>query len=367
MEKISWRDAPLRPLGRTLAPPGAHALYFDWTVSGIEVFFRGTCLMAEFTAMAGEETDVEALTGRTLTRPTWPWLAVVLDDENVPVRRLALEQPESIQLLFQSDQEEYHRVRVVKLTENGKGFAGLRGFRMEGTLCPPPARPPRRRIEFIGDSITCGFGNEALEKDRLYFSSDENGWMSHGAVTARLLDMDANVVSSSGICLTRFDGWPHPYAMDELYPYADRMLEDRLGMKTYTPWDFAEAQADYVVLNLGTNDANAIQQAGPGAAERWRRAYQDFLKTLRAAHGPRAQLICALGSMDYYLYRDIQSAVEAYRRESGDAGVCCFRYPKMDLRDPVGAEGHPHTATHQKMARAMAEFIAGLEREGKGS
>ena len=214
---------------------------------------------------------------------------------------------------------------------------------------------------FIGDSITCGFGNSTEEKDRLFFAQDEDGWLSHGAIAARLLDLEPTIVSSSGIALTTYAGWPHPYAMDRLYDYADRMLEDKLGVETLTPWDFAAHPADYVVLNLGTNDVNAMALEGPDGAAHHARTYEAFLRHLREVH-PQARLICALGSMDYYLYSDIERIVAAYRRDTGDRAVFCFRYPKMDIADPVGACGHPHVNTHRKMARALAGFIAGLDR-----
>ena len=177
----------------------------------------------------------------------------------------------------------------------------------------------------------------------------------------RLLDLEPTIVSSSGIALTTYAGWPHPYAMDRLYDYADRMLEDKLGVETLTPWDFAAHPADYVVLNLGTNDVNAMALEGPDGAAHHARAYEAFLRHLREVH-PQARLICALGSMDYYLYSDIERIVAAYRRDTGDRAAFCFRYPKMDIADPVGACGHPHVNTHRKMARALADFIAGLDR-----
>ena len=65
--------------------------------------------------------------------------------------------------------------------------------------------------------------------------------------------------------------------------------------------------------------------------------------------------------MDYYLFPEIQAAVSAYQTETGDTRISCFRYPKMFFLDPIGACGHPHVVTHEKMADAMASYIAQLE------
>ena len=350
----------IRPLGRTLPEAGGGTLWCDWTLSGVELRFRGTTLLADLTALPGAELDRNPFTGAPAERPTWPWCAVILDGAETPSRVFEVPSERETCLLLHSGDAGTHTLRLVKRTENGKGFLGIRGFWLDGELLPPEPKT-RREIVFIGDSITCGFGNSTEEKDRLFFAQDEDGWLSHGAIAARLLDLEPTIVGSSGIALTTYAGWPHPYAMDRLYDYADRMLEDKLGVETLTPWDFAAHPADYVVLNLGTNDVNAMALEGPDGAAHHARAYEAFLRHLREVH-PQARLICALGSMDYYLYSDIERIVAAYRRDTGDRAVFCFRYPKMDIADPVGACGHPHVNTHRNMARALAGFIAGLDR-----
>lgn len=348
------------PLGRTLPDPETGILYCDWTLSGVELWFRGTTLLADLTALPGAEQDRNPLTGLLAQRPTWPWCAVVLDEEEEPAAVLEVDGAQCTRLLVHWDAPQTHRVRLVKRTENGKGYLGVRGFWAEGEILPPPARPPRKQIVFIGDSITCGFGNTTEERDRLFFAPDEDGWQAHGAVAARMLGMEPTLVSSSGICVTAYNGWLHPYAMDGLYDYTDRMLEERLGRPTLTRWDFAAHPADYVVLNLGTNDVNGLALEGAEGPAHHARAYRAFLAHLRAVH-PDAYLLCTLGSMDYYLYTDILAIVEGYRRDTGDSRVGCFRYPKMDIADPIGACGHPHAITHCKMARALADHIAALE------
>lgn len=355
----------VRPMGRTLYKPESGTLFFNWTASGLEFRFKGTCLTAEFSAMPGAETDIDPLTGQSSERPTWPRAAVILDGRELPSRSLDLDRPESAQLIFRSREEENHIIRIVKLTENGKTYAGLKGFWANGEISPAEDRY-RKKIEFIGDSITCGFGNDTTDKNRGFYPAEENGWLSHGAIAARLLNMDFSIISSSGICLTDYPGWPHPYAMNGLYPYTDRMLEDKLGIKDYTLWGFEANRADYVILNLGTNDANAIDLMGQGGPELHRRDYAAFIKTLRQLHGREAHIICALGSMDYYLYSDIQAIVNGYRIETGDMRIHCFRYPKMSISDPAGAGGHPHISSHRKMAEALADYISALDRQNKG-
>lgn len=66
--------------------------------------------------------------------------------------------------------------------------------------------------------------------------------------------------------------------------------------------------------------------------------------------------------MDYYLFPEIQAAAGQYQEETGDKNISCFRYPKMYFQDPIGACGHPHIVTDEKMAEAMAEYIQAMEK-----
>lgn len=353
----------VKPYGRTLYRDAEQTLYFNWTASGMAIWFRGKTLLAELAAIPGSEAEMNPATGESTQRPTWPWLAVVMDNRETPDRKLEISRESSTHLLFHSEEEETHCVRLVKLTENGKGFLGLKALHIDGTVLPIPELPPKKKIMFIGDSITCGFGNAVDDKNRVFFSQDEDGWMSHGAITARKLNMEETILSSSGIAVTLFPGWCHNWGMDDLYPYTDRILEEKLGLTQFTPWNCSGEALDYVVVNLGTNDANAIQLMGEkeGMALH-RRKYMEFIRQLRSGCGPHTHIICALGSMDYYLFPEIQAAAGQYQEETGDKNISCFRYPKMYFQDPIGACGHPHIVTDEKMAEAMAEYIQALEK-----
>lgn len=350
--------------GRTYQDTKTEILYFNWTCSGLELTFRGNCLIASLHAQPGIEVERDVVSGNMEERAIWPWVSVFLDDEEVPCRRFEISKPEDTQLIFQSEKEEIHRIRIVKITENLKTGLGIDCFFMEGEILQQERRSDKRKIEFIGDSITCGFGNETKEKDRLFYSDEENGWLSHAAIAARKLEMDWSMICVSGICLGKRKIIPLPYAMNELYPYTDRILEDRLGRKTYQAWDFASHAVDYIVLNLGTNDATGIIGGADSEQEekKFHKEYYEFLKMLRQCNGADTRIICALGSMDYYLYHEITEIVTEYRNNTGDCKVTYFRYPKIDFMDPLGACAHPYVITHEKMAEALIQYIEGLER-----
>ena len=220
----------------------------------------------------------------------------------------------------------------------------------------PVVEPIKKRIEFVGDSITCGFGLGTSEKDRFYYPQEENVWMAHGPTAARYLGMDWQMICISGICLAPRKEIPMPVAMNMLYEYTDWPAQQALELDA-DHWNFKEHPVDYVVINLGTNDATAasFSAAPKKIEEQYEKDYVHFLKTVRKCNGDKTKIICALGSMDYYFYDAMNRAVDTYRAETGDNNVYTFKYCRMSPMDPIGACGHPSELTQQKMAKELAK------------
>lgn len=177
----------------------------------------------------------------------------------------------------------------------------------------PVVEPIKKRIEFVGDSITCGFGLGTSEKDRFYYPQEENVWMAHGPTAARYLGMDWQMICISGICLAPRKEIPMPVAMNMLYEYTDRPAQQALELDA-DHWNFKEHPVDYVVINLGTNDATAasFSAAPKKIEEQYEKDYVHFLKTVRKCNGDKTKIICALGSMDYYFYDAMNRAVDVF-------------------------------------------------------
>lgn len=341
----------LNTYGRTLVD--GDVLWFDWTASTVEFTFRGTHLNASFRAEYGEEVEGLPTNPNAPRRKTWPWVAIFLDNMQEPVRRFEVSSPSETWLLFQSEEPETHRIRLTKLTENTKSFLGIAAFTMEGEILPT-SQSQKKRVEFIGDSITCGYGNLSLDAARPFYSDEEDGYLAYGPRAARMLDLEYSVVSVSGITAVRHPGWPGMFAIEELYRYTDRVLQEKLG-QIPEEWDFDARHNDAVVLNLGTNDNHAILFADDPAEEAsFGEKYIHFVQEIRQLNGPDTQIICALGTMNYYLWDIIVDTVRAYQAESGDRNIHTFKMKPMHPMAGIGASGHPSMATHIKMSHEIA-------------
>jgi hypothetical protein len=55
------------------------------------------------------------------------------------------------------------------------------------------------RIEFYGDSITCGYGNIAPTSWEDFSTSTEDGMQTYAFLTAEALDAECTVLAKSGI------------------------------------------------------------------------------------------------------------------------------------------------------------------------
>ena len=68
-----------------------------------------------------------------------------------------------------------HTVRMQKRTEGEQGRTTIHAFLLDrGGRLLPAAPAPGRHIEFIGNSLTCGYGTEGLSKDEPFKPQTEN-------------------------------------------------------------------------------------------------------------------------------------------------------------------------------------------------
>jgi hypothetical protein len=91
-----------------------------------------------------------------------------------------------------------HTVELVRRNEgNWIDPITFQGFRLEqtGRLLRLPRRTDRR-ILIVGDSISCGYGNEA-QIDQGNPLDKENGYMTYGGIAARKLGARARTVAAA--------------------------------------------------------------------------------------------------------------------------------------------------------------------------
>ncbi len=258
--------------------------------------------------------------------------------------------------VFESDVPEKCIVSIVKLSEQSHSYVGVKNIHAvtEYGIIPTPER--ERKIEFIGDSITCGYGVDAPNEGYDFSTETEDGSKTYAALVGKALDADVNIVAWSGIgvysCYTSGDEPSQWKLVSGIYGNTDTM-------HTSKKWDFSEWQPDVVVINAGTNDKSwtkGIDQR----VDTFGSAYYDLICQVREKN-PDAYIICSLGAMGNDLMPEIEEQVAAYSANTGDYHITTFEFANQNgYRDGYGADYHPSAKTHQKMADKLAPFIAEL-------
>jgi lysophospholipase L1-like esterase len=237
-----------------------------------------------------------------------------------------------------------HEVYVHRRNEAFFGDNTFLGFEFDaGALLPPPPQKPRR-LEIIGDSITCGYGNEGKDQYCMFTADTENHYLTYGAIAARNLDADIHVQSWSGMGMYRDYGGS---TTDQMPVRWVRTLPN----STASTWDTSKYQPHAVIINLGTND---FAKGDPGKP--FETAYLGFVKKLRTAY-PSAWIFPAVGPMlsgtSLTQARTYLNNVINTLKAEGDTKVSLIEFATQSATDGYGCDWHPSLATNAKMATVL--------------
>jgi len=271
---------------------------------------------------------------------------VVIDGK--PTAVLALEAGEKTYPVATGLPAGAHLIELVKRTEAGMGASEFVGLKMDDDAKLLPTAARTRRIEVIGDSISCGFGNEATSQNEKFTPGTENAWLAYGAVAARAVNADYVCIAWSGKKL-----WPDNTIV-ELY---DRVLPYSAG----SLWDFKRQVPDVVVITLGTNDFGRVNPEEAG----WVAAYVGFIERVRT-HYPKAVIYCASSPMmgDFKSERKPRTTIAGYLEKvvaqanaAGGPPVRLIDFATQKMENGIGAAWHPSAKTHAIMGEQLAAAL----------
>lgn len=281
------------------------------------------------------------------TSPGSGKFVVEIDDEK-PVS-IMINQNDSVVMLAENLPDTIHNVRITYAIEGFEFNPHFRSFQVNGELLPPDEKP-ELKIEFIGNSITCGYGIEA-DDPKIGFTYDtENHTMSYAYKTARALDADFNVVARSGIGIYRNYGGPKEgdeHTMPLEYDYTMIYNHDY-------KWDHKQFEPDIICINLGTNDTSENNYD----ISLYESHYRDFLKHLRELH-PDAKIVLLTGSMlNDKALDDVKVVLD--KLSSEDEQVYRFDMTPHTGDLGYGADYHPSAKQAEKMAEELIPFLQNL-------
>lgn len=281
-----------------------------------------------------------------------PRYAVYVDDELI--RDKTISAPEENVILFEEGSPRTANVRIVMLSEAVYGAIGIKDLNILGgdkeSITPAPEK--ELAIEFIGDSITCGYGVESSEGSESFSTSTENFYKSYAYIAANELNADYSVTAYSGygVIYGCCSGDPNP---DEtLIKYYDIESQFEPYNKKH---DFTKRKMDAVVINLGTNDTCYVDKDNKASCDEFTSGYIALLKKVRS-NNPDSVIICTVGLMggNESIYPLIQNAV----KKLDDDRIICFLSEHQDIdKDGAGAAWHPSEKTQKQYGHIVAEEI----------
>ena len=291
------------------------------------------------------------------------------------------------------DARRSHIIQVFKATEPQwnsitvvPNYMSFHGLELEGnTTCSIGLKPtvPSRRLEFIGDSITCGFCNlcEAQVRTAEFGTALDMNMPRQTAAAAtgdvflptwlQSLKEVAHDSDTSAVEESHWDAWPARIsrALNAEFHTAAwsgyGLVQNCCGGNTTMPmifgrtlasdgdpkkaWDMSTWTPDAVVVNLGTNDG-AVATTSEFIEE-----YIALATNITSAYGSSTHLFLACGPMSNLYCDAVLETIDILSSQGLNAHFLDQRNSAMNA-----CCGHPDVTDDIYMAESGANFIAGL-------
>ncbi len=258
--------------------------------------------------------------------------------------------------VFESETAQDVTVSVVKLSESPMSTIAIEEIKVTGTVIKPTENKDLL-IEFVGDSITCGYGSDDPVAENHFSTKTEDVTKAYAYKTAQALNADYSMVSFSGYgIISGYSTDDKPVSAQTVPQYYTKLGFCWGTNGNFAPanieWDFSKRQPDVVVINLGTND-DSYTKGLDDREQAYADEYVNFLKLVREKN-PDAKIVCTLGIMGDRLFESVQLAADTYKTETGDNNVYTMKFDVQVAADGYSADWHPSVTTHDKAAEKLA-------------
>ena len=306
MNTFSPLDERILIHGRTVKK---EPLPLFWTASGIELETDASELWIEV-----ESTGYTGLL----------WLRAELD--GATVLRQAVSHGVSRICVYAGAPRQRRRVQIFReqqpFPRDPDCVLYIRSIECDRELFPAP--PRKRKIEFVGDSVTAGEGlcgpASLLSGGPIVYSSQNN----YALLTGRALDADVDLIALSGWgAAVSWDNNPRNFTM-RIYRQVCGAIPDPDGQKL---WDFDARRPDAVVFHLGNNDFFALDSP----------PYRD----------PETGAVTKFR---------LEETISRYAAERHDGNVSYLPLPPVRPEN-AGSNGHPGPLDHRAAAEALTEHL----------
>ena len=319
--------------------PAAYSLFDDWRSFKIcgRVQYDTKGIVCDSTASGIEFTGVmKGLITVELDCDDDTYFSVYIDGVKLEERLFADKDTEFLTIADLGDEAAEHTVRLLKQTEPQWSLCLMKTVAITGYLLDPPADKDFY-IEFIGDSLTTGYGNLGDSRSQDPGTAIwQDGTEAYAFLAAEELGADYTIAAASGVGIDK--GWTN-FSMDDFYPsasYYRSKAKDHYDPRT----------PDLIVINIGTND----QDCG-SSKEKFVQGVKDLINYLRETYNEDVTIIWAYNLGGYGCDDWAFEAIEELGGE--DNGIYTLRME----HERSGANGHPNLEGHLAAKDVLVDFI----------
>lgn len=329
-------DSRITYVARTQANPD-NSVSFDWTASQVRIAFSGDYLAVK----AGD------------SRKDYFNVWIDKDPCAEPDKQICISSQDTLIVLADGlSKKADHRVTLQKRTEGSQGRCTIKEIHTHGPLLQAE-KLKERKIEFVGDSYTCGYGAENSVASDGFTPETETASKSYAAICARYFGADYLSISHSGMGIARNYG-----EMRRSDHMPERYLQTFDEDRERAAWDASsyDFHPALTVIYLGTNDfsVNLQPMYRPFTAN-----YIRLINEIKANYGEDHPILCVASKVDPQLFRYIEEMINNARLKNVWY-ASFFNGVHFDDDRNLGADWHPNYAAHQKLAYALIPYISTL-------
>jgi lysophospholipase L1-like esterase len=343
--KTSANDPLITYHGRTAFQNNGIAMISS--ASFAEVCFSGDSCLLEMSSIASPGD--------------YNYVAIELDNKYQGRIRITNNQP-SEYAIAGIKKRKWHLLRVYKATEAQNGLVVINYIK--AAKLQHVAGSPHKKIEFIGNSITCGFGNDFREipcSSSAKWYDQHNAYWSYASRIARSLGVDFMLSTISGAGIYRnwnSDGPSVPQQYEHTY----------LRLDSLQRWNFSSYVSDVVVIALGTNDLSEGDGKTPRIAfdsTTFVSTYTKFIKSIYS-HYPVTQIVLLTSPMlEGNKAQRLLSCLQAVALSVTDLKISSRKIKIFEFKPmhATGCDGHPSIQEHEEMAAELLPFMKEVMKE----
>ena len=278
---------------------------------------------------------------------------IILD--NVIVSRLKVSKGLKTYPIATGMKDTVHEIEFFRLTELTFGKTSFNGFLVDnGKNLVAISNLRTRLIEYVGNSITCGYGNEGVNGGT-FGPTTENHYLTYAAFTSRNFNARHLAVCKSGIGVYRNYG-------ESASGSTDCMTNDysRVFLFDAKPTYGFHSKPDLICVDLGTNDFSTNN----GDSAKFVSKYFSFIDTLQTRNNS-ADILLLLGPMlsdpDLSKIRRYLNFLVDSSNKNHLGKLYFFEMSQQKGDLGLGIDYHPTVAQHLKNSLELTNYISSIK------